>query len=196
MVDAARDGADDATLLRRAGHGDADALGALYERHHGHVRALCLRMVGDPDVADDLAQECFLRVRRYGAGFDGRSSVPTWLYRLVRNRCLDHRAGARRHDAGAKRWGRELRAVGSDTAAPPALPDEAREERAERVRRALDALSPEMREVLVLSRYEGLRYTEIAELCDLSLSNVKVRAHRALKQLRRILSEREDDHAV
>jgi len=171
----------DTALVRAAGDGDMDALGVLYVRHHRHVYELCLRMVRDPDVAEDLAQEGFLRVRRYGSTFDGRSSVAAWLYRLVRNRCLDHLASRRREEERRRAWRVRMETRGMESAAET--------DREARVREALDRLKPELREVLVLSRFAGLRYREIAEACDLSLSNVKVRAHRAMIALHAVLEE-------
>lgn len=171
----------DTALVRAAGAGDMDALGALYVRHHRRVYELCVRMVRDPDVAEDLTQEGFLRVSRYGSSFDGRSSVTSWLYRLVRNRCLDHLATRRREEERKEAFEVEMERRRSEP--------EGETEREAMVHRALDRLSPEMREVLVLSRFGGLKYREIAEACDLSLSNVKVRAHRAMKALHAELEE-------
>jgi RNA polymerase sigma-70 factor (ECF subfamily) len=188
----------DEELVRLAGRGDAAALDLLFRRHRSRVWNLCFRVVGDADAADDLTQESFLRVARYGAGFDGRSSVTSWLYRLVRNRCLDHEGARGRERAGreewavAARWADEERreeTVASETASD-------HEARCALVAEALSRLKPEMREVLVLSRFEGMKYREIAELCDLSVANVKVRAHRAMKELRRAFLDVERGHEV
>ncbi|MGH7541981.1 MAG: RNA polymerase sigma factor [Gemmatimonadota bacterium] len=171
----------DTALVHAAGDGDMDALGALYVRHHRRVYELCVRMVGDADVAEDLAHEGFLRVSRYGSTFDGRSSVASWLYRLVRNRCLDDLATRRREEERKKAWKAEIETregVG-----------EVETDREAMVREALDRLKPEQREVLVLSRFAGLKYREIAEVCDLSLANVQVRAHRAMSRLHALLEE-------
>lgn len=178
-------GPDDVELVRAAGSGDMDALGTLYARYHERVYGLCHRMVGDPDTAEDLTHEAFLRVRRYGAGFEGHSSVGTWLYRLVRNRCLDHQGARERERAGNRLWRAQVPAeerpdVETGTEAI--------------VRQALDRLKPEHREVLVLSRFAGMKYREIAESCGLSLSNVKVRAHRAMSALHAALEELGYEH--
>ncbi len=89
------DPADESLMCQVAG-GDPDALGALFARHHHRVHALCFRYVGDSTTADDLVQESFLRVQRYGKSFDGRARFTTWLYRLVRNVCMDHLASSER----------------------------------------------------------------------------------------------------
>lgn len=178
--------ATDEALLQRAAAGDRGALARLYRRHHRSVHDLCFRLTGDAAAADDLVQEAFLRVYRYGAGFDGRARFSTWLYRLVRNLCIDHlRAGQRE-----ERRRRRLPDSGEPSVAPPADGDEAR---LDLVRQALKRLKPERREVLVLSRYQGLKYREIAEVLEISLDAVKARAHRALRDLRRIVLELESD---
>ena len=76
--------------MAATGHGDLDALGVLFNRHHARVHALCYRLTGDASVADDLVQESFLRVLKYRKGFGARAAFTTWLYRLVRNVCMDH----------------------------------------------------------------------------------------------------------
>jgi RNA polymerase sigma factor (sigma-70 family) len=175
----------DHELIRRVGAGDLDALGTLFSRHYRHVYALCLRLTGDSDAAEDLTQESFLRILRFGESFDGRSKFTTWLYRLVRNRCLDHISGRRRDARNV-----ELLAGSVDSATQQPDCDN---ERRELIHVALSHLSPEKREVLLLSRFENLRYQEIAEVCDISVGNVKARAHRAMKELRRIVHDLESD---
>ena len=83
------DRSDNELMLLLRG-GSREAVGTLFARHHRSVYALCYRMTGDTAAADDLAQESFLRLLRYNENFDGRSLFTTWLYRVVRNLCLDH----------------------------------------------------------------------------------------------------------
>jgi len=163
--------------------GDLDALGMLFSRHHARVHALCYRFQGDAAAADDLVQESFLRVLRYGKSFDARSRFTTWLYRLVRNVCLDHMSRNQREHGARLSIARDLE---------PRAPAQAeRDERLERVHQALQRLPAEQREVLVLSRFENLKYREIAEPHEITVDAVKQRAHRALRELRRIFEELE-----
>lgn len=171
---------DDTALVRAAGSGDMDALGVLYSRHYRLVYEIYSRMVRDPDIAEDLTHEGFLRVRRYGSSFDGRSSVGSWLYRLARNRCLDYWAAREREEAKERAWRAD---------APTQVEPDVESDRQAIVRQALARLEPELREVLVLSRFAGMKYREIAESCGLSLANVKVRAHRAMRALQAALEE-------
>jgi RNA polymerase sigma factor (sigma-70 family) len=173
----------DEELMGRMAHGDLNAMGLLFERHHGRVLSLCHRMTGDAHVAEDLAQECFLRVLRYASSFRGEAAFSTWLYRLTRNVCLDHLRADERARSSKEELGREHVA--------PEPRSTVLEIRLEALRRALYALPPEKREVLVLSRYEGLSYAEIAEVCETTVGAVKVRAHRAMRELRRRFEELE-----
>lgn len=179
-----------AALVRAAGSGDMNALGALYARHHQNVYELCYRLLGDADAADDLTHESFLRVLRYGGGFDGRATVASWLYRLVRNRCLDFLSRERRDRDRKTAWAAHLETHTGEPLVDPV------DDRQDLVRQALKRLPPEMREVLVLSRFGDLRYREIAEVCGISVANVKVRAHRAMNELRRIFKELENSHEL
>jgi len=165
--------------------GDLDALGTLFSRHHVRVHALCYRFHGDAAAADDLVQESFLRVLRYGRSFDARSRFATWLYRLVRNVCLDHVSRTQRE--------RGARAAIAQELEPRAHAPADRGERLELVHEALQRLPAEQREVLVLSRFENLKYREIAELQEVTVDAVKQRAHRALRELRRIFAELEQE---
>ncbi len=175
----------DHELMAATRVGDLDALGVLFHRHHARVHALCYRLTGDASVADDLVQESFLRVLKYRKGFGARAAFTTWLYRLVRNVCMDHL------NAKAKRRARaELVALEQRHEQEP---DEAGEPdpRLETLRTALSGLSPDKREGLVLSRYEGLSYAEIADVCETTVGAIKVRAHRALRELRQKFEELE-----
>ena len=172
------DSRTDTQLMRDVRRGDLDALGILFRRHHARVHGLCFRMIGSAAAADDLVQETFLRVLKYRRGFQGRSRFTTWLYRLARNVCLDQIRRDRRDAALARRAAVEL--------VDDALPDVAwmGDERAKAMWAALQRLAPEKREALLLSRFHDLRYEEVARICDCSVGAVRVRVHRALKELR------------
>ncbi len=161
-----------------------EALGTLFARHHRSVYALCYRMTGDTAVADDLAQESFLRLLRYKENFDGRSLFTTWLYRVVRNLCLDHLSRRKRERRMQERLSLETEDGDVDGA-----PDD----RVELLERALYALDPDKREVIVLSRFQGLNYREIAQVLECSVGAVKTRAHRALRELRAAFQKLEQE---
>ncbi len=178
----------DEELMARVRTGDHGALGTLFARHQQHVHAMCYRLTGDAAAADDLVQECFLRVLRFGGGFDGRSKFTTWLFRLVHNRCVDHMTATSR-----KGKHRDIPVDEVVIASPMPVEED---ERLELVRRALFLLPADKREVLVLSRYENMKYREIADVCQISVEAVKTRAHRAMRELRRIFHELEREYEM
>lgn len=180
--------ASDDDLVMAIGNGDPGALAVLFQRHYGRVHSFCYRMIGDATTADDLAQESFVRVLRNASSFEGRAAFTTWLYRLVRNVCLNH------IDAESRRTARERKASIDPAHArsrSPAVSDLDDDERVATLREALYSLPPAYREVLVLSRYQGHSYAEIAELCETTVGAIKVRAHRAMRELRRRYEELE-----
>src|ERR1700722_8349581 len=159
----------DAQLVAAVRSGDADALGVLFSRHHGAVYALCARLIQDDDLADDITQDVFLRVWRYARSFHERSAFRTWLYRLAYNACADRR----RHSY--------------DSVLYPAEPPSAEPtDRHMLLETALNRLSPKLRVVLVLSRFDGLGYDEIAHIIHCSPGPARVRLHRAMNALRQL----------
>lgn len=167
----------DTALMLRVAAGDKEAMKALFERTYGDVRALCLRLVQQPTLADDLAQETFLRALRYAHSFRGDARFSTWVYRIARNVCYDHMNAA----------DPPLRL--DDVAEPhtDGAPHHARLE----LERALALLPTDMREALVLVRLHGLPYTEVAVVLGCSPGAARTRVCRALRRLRQIVHQLE-----
>lgn len=164
----------DELLIGALKEGDREALGRLFDRHYDEVFGFAERMLADPHAAADAAQDAFLRVLRYGDSFGGRSSFRGWILRVVRNVCLDqieqHRRRREADDALPP----------SDPVQPAGIPDP----RIPLLHEALAALPPTRRDVLVLRRFHGLSYAEIGEICGISEGAARVRAHRALAQIK------------
>ena len=165
--------------MRQVRGGRTVALATLFERHHSRVYGYCLRMTGNRAAAEDLVQDVFMKMLKYKATFKDDSELVPWMFGIARNSCLAH----------LKRRANDQ--VPSTSAAEEVAAEETHEEthddrQSELVRQALLRLSPERREVLVLSRYEYKSYDEIARVLDCSVGAVKVRVHRAMKQLREI----------
>jgi RNA polymerase sigma factor (sigma-70 family) len=169
----------DESLMRAVAAGDLDLLGCLFDRRHGAVHSLCYRLVGSADAADDLTQEVFLRVLRFRHSYRGEASFRTWLYRITYNVCMNYRRRVRATP--------EVRA---DAALYHGASEPPRDSEIDAtVEAGLAALSPQERTVLVLSRYEGLTYTEIAAVLGSTPGAIRVRAHRALRALRARLEQ-------
>jgi RNA polymerase sigma-70 factor (family 1) len=169
----------DSELMRQVRGGRTVALATLFERHHTRVYGYCLRMTGNRAAAEDLVQDVFMKMLKYKTTFKDDSELVPWMFGIARNSCLAH-----------------LKRRASDHVPATALEEEPAEEASheephderqnELVRQALLRLPAERREVLVLSRYEYKSYDEIARVLDCSVGAVKVRVHRAMKQLREI----------
>jgi RNA polymerase sigma-70 factor (ECF subfamily) len=171
------DALDEAALLRQASGGHRSAFAELVRRHQGKVRGLLLRLCGDRTLADDLAQEVFIRAYRGLVGFEGRSSFGTWIYRITYNVYLNHRSRRRTFSALPREF---------EVEAP--APDDAHSAKRSDLRRdlsaAVAALPERYRAVVVLYYLEEVSYPEIAEILDVPLGTVKTHLHRAKRLLR------------
>jgi RNA polymerase sigma-70 factor (ECF subfamily) len=171
----------DEQLMQAIGRGNQEALGQLFDRHHAAVFRQCLGLVGNRQDAEDLVQDVFLRVWRYAGSYSGTAAVTTWLYRLVRNACLDHmQRGARLRPVNLDPTDAR---VAQAHAWPGAATDSAHEP-AHLLERLLGGLSYDQREIIVLNRYMDLGYPEIAEALGITVNAARVRLHRALHELR------------
>jgi RNA polymerase sigma-70 factor (ECF subfamily) len=176
---------DDADLMRAIADGDMAALGELVRRHEKKVFALARRLLARPDAAEDVTQDAFLHVYRAAGRYRPEARFTTWLYRVVVNLCLD-----------AKR--RIKRAPGELAAHRPAADASTdcdrleADERARRVRQAVDGLPRRQRTAVVLHRYFQLSHRDIAAVTGSSVSAVEsclVRAYARLRQELRDLVE-------
>ena len=166
---------DDQTLIDQFLRGDQRAFDQLVLNHQEKVRQFMYRATGDIDDMNDLAQEAFIKVYHNLHRFRRPSEFSTWLYRITRNVCMDHLDAESRTRERSDRMQLEI----DNT--PPPTPNP----RVDSISEALYRLSPDKREILVLSRYEGLSYKEIAEVLQTTVGAVKVRAHRDIRELRR-----------
>lgn len=158
--------------------GDVGKLGVLFERHHRRLLSFFLRLTGGRQASEDLVQEVFVRMLKYRQSFRGEGEFAPWMFKLARNVAADH------FGRGAREGPLPDEPEEQVSAAPLAQEELERAEAARLLRAALLRLPVEKREVLVLSRFADLRYEQIAALLGTSEGAVKVRVHRALKQLR------------
>jgi len=174
----------------RARRGDADAFESLVHLYEKRVYALALRLCGNPDDAQEAAQEAFLSAWQGLPFFRGESSFATWLYRLTNNACIDllRRESRHRGAAGPSLDNEDLNLDLPDPGEGPQEEAERRELR-ETIEAGLQALSPDHRTVLVLREIHQLSYDEISETLDLDVGTVKSRISRGRRQLRNFLAE-------
>jgi RNA polymerase sigma-70 factor (ECF subfamily) len=175
----------DVMLLRLIGERRPEALSELYDRHAPLLLALARRILNSPADAEEVLQEVFLHVWNQSSRYDpARSSVPTWLVLLTRSRAIDRL----RHRGVVDRTHEAAHPDGTPGDTSPDGPENVLlRERRERVRRELDQLPPEQRQVLEMAFYKGLSQSEISAQADLPLGTVKTRTLLAMKKLRNAL---------
>jgi RNA polymerase sigma-70 factor, ECF subfamily len=174
----------DEIIVERALTGDAEAFGEIVRRWERRIFALTYGMLGREEDARDATQETFLAAFRNLRGFRGEAKVSSWLHRIAVNQCISRQRRARVRSESALDDEEERHA--SSFATPlthsPARVAEHRQETAA-VRRAINSLPVELRQVVVMKEFEELTFREIADALELPLSTVKSRLYTALKQL-------------
>ncbi|HUG08504.1 MAG TPA: sigma-70 family RNA polymerase sigma factor [Acidimicrobiia bacterium] len=173
-------------LVARAQSGDRAAFAALVREHQDEVYTLARRLVGDPHLASDVAQEALIRAWRALPKFRGDARLSTWLYRITVNTAWTHKKRAGRHQGASIDDHHDLAAPAD--AEHPETAGEILELRG-RLRLALDRLPDAHRDVVVLKDIYGWSHAEIAESMDISVAAAKVRLHRARARLARDLEE-------
>jgi RNA polymerase sigma-70 factor, ECF subfamily len=148
----------------------------LYARHAGRVYAYCLRIMGEPNEAQDVFQEAFIRFYESVQRITTMTNVPGFILKIARNLCLNRRRDRKPYIHLDEVEDLLPRSPGRDT------------DVLELITMALDMLQEEYREVFVLREYEGLSYSEIAEVLDITVATVKIRVFRAKRQLRELLA--------
>ena len=165
--------------------GDVERIGTLFDRHHRMLFNFFLRLTANRALSEDLVQDVFFRMLKYRQTFQPATNFTAWMYQIARNAHLDqtrkHRLEIVPDDDAA--WGE---VAGAD---PDPHEQLAQAQDIGLLRRALAKLPLEKREVLVLSRFQNLKYLEIAEILDCEVGAVKVRVYRAIRELSQIFFE-------
>lgn len=179
-------------VIRRVQRGDANAFEYLMAVYEKNVYNLALRMIGSPEDAEDMAQEAFLKAYSSLGSFRGDSRFSVWLYRIVSNVCLDFLRKKKNRQSFSLSMeddeGEEAELELPDTSR---LPEEELEKKLTRdaVRRGLEQLPEDARQILLLREIQGLSYEEIGEALGLEPGTVKSRIFRARKKLCAFLLE-------
>ncbi|MCC6428834.1 MAG: sigma-70 family RNA polymerase sigma factor [Phycisphaerales bacterium] len=192
-------------LVQAIIRGDQSAWRLLLGRHQTNVYNLCLRLVANRDLAEDLAQDTLVKIVQNIRRFDGRAKFSTWLYRITMNVCLSRLRAekVRRHGSldavvgGAGHRGRDGGGGGGDDGPTAGSSVRSREpdarlgvqtgEQTQQVLRALASLEPEQRAILVLRDTRDFDYDQIAVVLEVPVGTVKSRLFRARAALREAL---------
>ncbi len=171
----------DEVIVERALTGDADAFGELVRRWERRIFALTYGMLGREEDARDATQETFLAAFRNLRGFRGEAKVSSWLHRIAVNQCISRQRRSKVRSESALDDEQE-NSFATPLHYSPARVAEGRQETLA-VRRAINSLPIELRQVVVMKEFEELTFREIADALDLPLSTVKSRLYTAMRQL-------------
>ncbi len=176
----------DLELMLGVRKGDADSFGQLLGRHRGPVVSYVHRLVRDPALAEDLAQEVFLRVYQARHRWKPQARFTTWLYRIATNLALNALRDNRRTAAPAASSDGEAESPAARLPDSRPLADEQMmiEERERTIREAVEALPEKQRAAVLLHKYQDVDYRQIAQVLGVSESAVKSLLFRAYETLR------------
>jgi len=175
----------DEDVMLQVRDGEVHMLGVLFDRYQAPLFNFYSKMTQDRTVSEDLVQEVFLRILRYRQTYRPGTTFRTWMYQIARNTRLDQVRKVRPESP-----------LATEPMAPARVADSAeREQETQLLQRALMQLPEDKREILVLSRFQELKYDEIARLLGCETGAVKVRVHRALRQLREVYTALENNPA-
>lgn len=181
-------GAADHELVTRFRNGDRKAFDEIVLRYQHRVYSLCYRWLGEPEAAEEVAQDVFLAVFRSLDAFRGESSLSTWIFKVAVNHCRNRRLyrmrrAHGRHDPIDTKPDDDspMLEVADETAHSDA--GSLRREARDLVQQALEGLDDDHRQILILRDVEDLDYEEIADILDIPRGTVKSRLHRARMEL-------------
>ncbi|MEE9145557.1 MAG: sigma-70 family RNA polymerase sigma factor [Candidatus Binatia bacterium] len=188
----------DQELMLAYQDGDEEAFTLLFKRYELRIFNYFLRQIGSRPLAEDLLQNTFLKVHRSRRSYQPSAAFSTWIFTIASNLLRDAaRVEKRRGGIVELEEVRERIATGSSPSEPFSLPrqqnpevETGEREIADYVRQAVQALPFDQRQVIILAKYEGFKYEEIAEILNTTPGALKVKAHRAMKTLERVLKNR------
>ena len=178
-------------LPNQAAHADDYLIGVsmdfwkTYDQYYDPVRKFILAYVKDEWVADDLIQETFIRVQKNLDSLKDSSKMSSWIFRIAHNLCHDHFRLSKKSSSNKRALQQEI-VTFKEAVVQKELEQQ---QMGECVQDKMDLLPPDYRSVLILSDIMAFNHKEIAEIMEISVSNVKVRIHRARKKFRAILED-------
>ncbi|HEX6639909.1 MAG TPA: RNA polymerase sigma factor [Thermoanaerobaculia bacterium] len=174
---------NDQELMRIVQSGDYSPASEIYDRYSGRIYNFAFRFLKNSEAAEDATQEVFVKMLKHANQFHGDAKLSTWLFSITANFCRDY---LRKADNKSKESDDVLLTLPTPSELAPDRNLERRQTE-QRVRRALDSLTAEQREAILLSRYQGLSYAEIAQIAGCSEGAVKTRVFRAMETLKKTL---------
>ena len=174
---------DDEQLMQKVKEGDLDSLAPLFEKYHVKLYNFFLRLTFNKDISNDLTQNVFRRIISYRESYDNQWKFKSWMYQIARNVHL--------------KYYQQNKLIKSDFQVVEQIEHENKsaieemdfETKKKTLYEALNQLNPEQREIIELSRFQGLKYQEISAITGSSITAIKVKVHRAIHKLRELYFE-------
>ncbi|MGK7391454.1 MAG: RNA polymerase sigma factor [Candidatus Cyclobacteriaceae bacterium M2_1C_046] len=165
-------------LMTAVKNGDLDQAKGLFEIYHRQLYGFFIKMTRDEDLAKDLVQNVFYRMLKYRNTYNENNPFKAWIYRIARNSFSDH---LRQNKMVKSDFEDVEKKAGLDDGVDKNWEDD---ERNEQLHKSLAMLPEDDRQLLVMSKFQHMKYEEIARIMDYTVPNVKVKIHRAIKKLR------------
>lgn len=168
----------DEQIMEAVKTGDLQQASQLFDRYHKRLYNFLARMAMDRELAEDLTQNVFLRMIKYRNSYREGAKFQSWIYQVARNVFSDHYQTIknRRSDFIDVEKMSDRMADNEET--------KMMDEQEKLLHRSMALLSEEQRELLVLTRYQQMKYEEVAAIMDTTVANIKVKVHRAIAKLR------------
>jgi RNA polymerase sigma factor (sigma-70 family) len=168
----------DESIMEAVKNGDLQKASLLFERYHKRIYNFLARMAMDRELAEDLTQNVFLRLIRYKNSYREGAKFQSWIYQVARNVFSDH------YQANKGRFSNYVDVEKIEDRMADTNEIDEMDEKEKILHRSLAKLTEEQRELLVLTRFQHMKYEDVAAVMDTTVANIKVKVHRAILKLR------------
>lgn len=175
----------DEAIMDAVKNGNLQQATLLFERYNRRIYNFLARMTMDRSLAEDLTQNVFLRIIKYRNSYRDGAKFQSWIYQIARNVFSDH------YQAHKNKFSDFVDVEKISDHMADKSDNEAQDEKEVLLHRSMAKLSEEQRELLVLTRFQQMKYEEVAAIMDTTVANIKVKVHRAIIKLREYYFELE-----
>ena len=168
----------DEIIMDAVKNGNLQQASLLFERYHKKIFNFLARMTMDRDLAEDLTQNVFLRIIKYRSSYKDGARFQSWIYQVARNVFSDH------YQANKNRRADFVDVEKFEDHMPDVNDTIDMDEKERLLHSSMEKLSEEQRELLILTRFQHMKYEEVALIMDTTVANIKVKVHRAILKLR------------
>jgi RNA polymerase sigma factor (sigma-70 family) len=168
----------DEMIMEAVKNGDLQQVSLLFERYHKRIFNFLARMTMDRDLAEDLTQNVFLRIMKYRTSYREGNRFESWIYQVARNAFSDH------YKAQKNKFSDFVDVENVSDSMQDSDEGSEMDEKERLLQQSMALLTEEQRELLVLTRFQHMKYEDVATIMDTTVANIKVKVHRAIAKLR------------